>query len=496
MISIKSFVTLPLIALSFNAFAARNSADLAAQYFIEESFGVKNVEPVDWAQPPLGCVEEMIPHIPSRPCLDLTQVASPLKDWPPNLSSEDRDYWYGQRRGILYCRAAEVLRREAIQPGSQSAGAIESAWMAVDAVSDYDTKVKAIYEASERYGVPPHVLTGAVYQESMFSELGISSDGGNYSCGVEQINLIGWCGWANAQSSADKTALGWTQAPIDCRDSNLINLNLITPFYNIALSRLDGLPGYRLNKSHFQDIQLKDVISEWPKADSATNIVRYQAVTSFINNCADPRYGILAKANELRSIYSAYLSPAMKAKDRYLGKTRFARQCREVAKDDAYPLHAGWLMAVASYNAGPRAIDAVTHYNQWSANQFNDPVTLRDFTPDKLIDSIYWSGKWNRANDKIEFTNTAGAARNWIWFKGCIAQRHIARVMQHVTLLPDFFVQSIEAPYGCSPSSRTPDGKVITSVPPVRQATPGVKNPPPLPEPRPVPNPLELSQTG
>jgi len=62
---------------------------------------------------------------------------------------------------------------------------------ASEAVNEYPTKVKAVYDASDLYGVPAHVLTGAIYQESLFSPLGISDDGGNFSCGMEQINLNG-----------------------------------------------------------------------------------------------------------------------------------------------------------------------------------------------------------------------------------------------------------------------------------------------------------------
>jgi hypothetical protein len=477
----RTFPLAVLLIFAAETNATRNAADDAAKYFSEAPATARLTStpppapPIDWSQPPLGCVEEMVPHASTRPCLDLTTVANPLKDWPPNLPQPDHDYWYGQRRALNYCRTAEVLRREAVQPGSQTPGAIETSWMTVDSINDYDIKVNAVYEASDRYGVPAHVLTGAVYQESLFSELGISDDGGNYSCGAEQINLYGWCTWANEQSAKDKAAMGWPASTVRCDDTNLVNLAFIKPFYVLAKTRLGTLPEYRLNKSHFQNIIIQDVAGQWPVADAATNNMRYQLIYSFINNCSDPRFGILATGSELKSLYTAYLSSAMKEKDRYSGSTRFARQCRKTAIDDAYPLHTGWLMAVASYNAGPRAIDAVTYYNQWSKDQFNDPATVQGFTADKIVDSIYWSGKYNTATDKIDFASVTGGARNWIWFKGCVAQRHVARVMQHVTLLPEFFVDSLEGLYPCATSSKDPNGNVITSVPPFRQTSTGVK---------------------
>jgi hypothetical protein len=462
--------------ISFTANATRSAGDTFHSYFSETPppGHVRFNGPVNWAQPPLGCVEEMVPHQANKQCLDLTQVANPLTDWPTNLSQADHDYWYAQRRGLTYCRGVELLRREAATPGSQTAGAVETSWMVSIAINDYDTKVKAVYEASDRYNVPAHVLTGAVYQESLFAELGISSDGGNYSCGAEQINLNGWCEWANAQSSADQSSMGWPTSAVDCNDSSLVNLAFIKPFYDIALTRLNGLPEYRLEKSHFQNIAVKDVVAQWPQASDATNALRYQLINSFINFCADPRLGILAKASELQSLYSGYLSKAFQDKDRYTGTDRFQRQCSQVSKDNAYPLHTGWLMAVAAYNAGPRAVDAVTYYNQWNDSAFNDPTTIQNFTPDKIVESIYWSGKYDKATDKIDFASRTGAARSWIWYKGCVAQRHIARVMQHVTLVPDFFVDSLEGQYPCAPSTKDTNGNVITSVPPDRQVSTGV----------------------
>ena len=42
------------------------------------------------------------------------------------------------------------------------------------------------------------------------------------------------------------------------------------------------------------------------------------------------------------------MSPAFQNKDRYSGSTRFQRQCMKTAKDNAYPLHTGWVMAVGA----------------------------------------------------------------------------------------------------------------------------------------------------
>lgn len=485
--SSKNICTSAILVFTFFAFtwtpkalAARNAADDVGKYFSETAppyFGQPKAVPVvDWAEPPLGCVEEMVPHAaPDHTCLDLTQVADPLKDWPPNLTVPDKDFWFSHRRNLTFCRATELLRRETAHPGSQTEGAIEISWMLTEAIKNYSEKVAAVYEAANTYGVPALVLTGAVYQESLFAELGLSDDGGNFSCGVEQINLIGWCTWANSQPAADKAVMGWPSARVSCSDSSLVNLNYIRPFYKIALTRLNGLPEYRLQKSHFQNIPQLAVENEWPAASPQVQKLRYKLIQSFINNCTDPKRGILAKANELRSLYNENLSPAFQNRERYTGSERFHRQCLEVAKDNAYPLHSGWLLAVASYNAGPRAIDAVAHYNQWTRSAFDDAQALTNFTPEQIVSSIYWAGKYNASTDKIDFSSIDGLPRSWIWYAGCVAQRHIARVMQHVTLLPEFFVDSLEGQFPCEKSTFDKDGKLIqTSVPPARKTSTGV----------------------
>ncbi len=431
-------------------------------------------KPVNWAQPPLGCVEEMVPHRSERACPDLKTVADPMKDWPANMSPSDQKYWYAQRRGINICRAEEVLRREAASPGSMKPGHVQLSWMAVDSLRNQPAKVNAIYEASRQTGVPLHVLTGAVYQESLFSELGIEDDGGNFSCGVEQINIIGWCYWANKQSAADKQAMGWPAQNIDCNNTNLLKLSLIKPVHEIATSRLNGLPGYRLNKTHYANIPLESFVSQWPSATPQVQQLRYQLIKSFVNNCSDASKGILAKAHELTGIYNSYVSSAFKAKDRYAAGEGFSRTCRGTQASNAYPLHAGWLLTVAAYNAGPRAVDAVAHYNQWNKASMNDPREIAAFTPNDIVTSLYWAGRYNPQNDLIEFNGLNGTLKNWTWFKGCVAQRHIARVMQHVTLLPEFFVDTLENGVPCARSQFDDQGNLIkTAVPEPRQKSSG-----------------------
>lgn len=473
--------TLAVLVYSATAFASPNAL-LDFQKYFPETLPPGFAKPahtssnVDWAQPALGCVEEMVSHVESAPCLDLSGVANPLVDWPTTLTQPEFDYWYAHRRGLAYCRAEELLKREVASPGSQGPNALELSWMVVESVKNYETKVNAVYEAANQSGVPPLILTGAIYQESLFAELGLADDGGNFSCGVQQINLSGWCSWANTLSEQEKIAMDWP-LNIDCSDSQLIDLKLIRPLYEIALTQLNGLPEYQLQASHFSNITQADVEPFWSKAAPEIQTLRFQTIRSFINNCTDPRRGILAKAHALAKLYNSSISTAFKAKDRYTSGDSFHRSCSQAAKDDAFPLHTGWLLTVAAYNAGPRAIDAVAYYNSWGKTEFNDSVAIQDFTPDQIINSIFWSGQYNPTTDKIDYTNLNGSPRSWPWYTACIAQRHIARVIQHVTLLPEYFVNSLDdAQHRCMKSTFDSNGVLISSgVPPDRQISSGRK---------------------
>ena len=184
---------------------------------------------------------------------------------------------------------------------------------------------------------------------------------------------------------------------------------------------------------HFGGISFPSVVRQFPAATEEQQHLRYQLANSFINNCSDINYGIMAAASELNHIYTHFIPDALKQKDRYAPGQGFQRACRYQPSDNAYPLHTGWLMAVAAYNAGPRAVDAVAYYQQWDKVAVEDPVTWDNFHADKLIESLYWAGRYNPQNDLIEFRGLNGEERNWQWFKGCVVQRHVARIVQHVT---------------------------------------------------------------
>jgi hypothetical protein len=430
---------------------------------------------VDWSQPPVACVEEVVPALPNIPCLDLSTVADPLKDYPTSLPNDQLIFWQTHKKQLGYCRAMEILAREQANPGSQSAGKVEVSWMQMIAVEHREDKITSVYEASRANKVPAQVLSGALYQESMFSELGIAEDGGNYSCGIGQINISEWCRWANDQSPDKKASLAWPQGGVDC---SAISPSIVKPFYDIALTRLNGTPEYRLESQHFSGIALRDVAPGLPPGSAAVQAKRFQASMSFINNCSLIADGIGAKAHELATLYKNFVPKGLKQSDQYLPGQKYHRACIDHGYEGAYPLNIGWLLAVGTYNAGPRAVDALAYYNNWTPDEMRHPETFQDLTIPDLVASLYWAGAYSSSDDRIHFAKLDGSATSWMWFKPCVLQRHIARVVQHVTLPgAPVLVDSLEGAVHCAKSDFDPStGALIKSgVPDSRQISSGRK---------------------
>ncbi len=429
----------------------------------------------NWAQPALSCVEDTVPEKPDRPCLDLSRVEDPIQDWPSNISDEELNYWKSRKRFLQYCRSREVTRREKADPGSQKPGTVQLAWMQQLAVEKREEKINAVYSASRKYKIPVQVLTGALYQESIFAELGIADDGGNFSCGAGQINVEEWCRWISEQTASKKADLGWPLEELACHQVSAAH---VRPFYDRARRKLGGLPDYRLNASHFSNIRFNDVVNEFPSASAETQRFRYQAIRSFIDHCSESANGIAAKANELERLYKTFVPQGLKERELYPAGKRFERQCDQRGYDGAYPAHTGWILAVGIYNSGPRAVDALAHYNRWTSADLRDVKTFIGFTPIKLVESFYWAGRYNSKTDKIHFRTLKEADASWLWFKQCVLQRHAARVVQNVTM-PNTppLVESLEGEYKCTKSVFDPvTGDLVqSSVPPHRRSSSGMK---------------------
>lgn len=424
--------------------------------------GQETVAPaIDWSQPPLARVETVIPDTPDRPCPDLTQVLDIAKDPIEALvAPEELSYWKGAKYRLPYCRAREILRREAAAPGTFTAGTLALSTMRIQSTMNHELKVAAVYAASRASGVPPMVLTGALYQESLFAELGISDDGDNYSCGVAQINLYEWCKWANSVDTKKKLEIGWPERGHVCQTGDRL---WVKPFLEIARKKKGG--GTAVESSFFEGIGFADVVTGFPTADASTQQKRFRLASSFVKNCTNPTNAIAAKANELADLYRVFIPSGLKR----------AQQ----TSAGPYPLHVGWLLAVGAYNAGPRVVEAMIHARAFTSAQLEDPNTFENFTPMDLVTSLFWAGKWNPVTDNMQVTTRAGQTTEMKWIKLCIVQRHVSRIVEHVTLatVTTPLVHSLETEYGsCSHGERDPQTKALlkTGVPEIRQTSLGL----------------------
>jgi hypothetical protein len=413
----------------------------------------------DWSQPPLQCIENVIPAEPTRTCIDFSGVNDLTKD-DPAVSAEELQWWKDRKFQFGYCRSKEVLRRERANPGSMTATAVQIAHMRMRAAQDGDLKINAVYDASERYGVPPHILTGAIMQESIFSNLGVTDDGGNFSCGIAQINLSEWCAWAEAQSDTKKTAMGWPAGGVNCNTE--VSRSFVQPFHQIGLRRLGDLPEYRLEISHTQNIPIESVASAWSDASSSVKRRRYQITKSFLDNCGKPVDAIHAKAFQLKSLYTRVVPEGLKQHETYAAGEKFNLRCMRPLNSRVYPVQTAWVMAVGAYNAGGRVQDVMASTQRWSREDLARKSTFANFTSgdgsrgfnvQDLVASIYRAGRYNSSIRKIEMNNLSGEEMQWNWFKICILQRHVARVVQHVTRPGVTLVQNLEGEAGCSPTN-------------------------------------------
>lgn len=364
-----------------------------------------SADPIDWAQPPVGCVEELAP-----------------KDTP-----------------------------------------------------DRAEKIDAIYAASETQGMPPQVLYGAFMQEAYFSNLGISADGDNYSCGIGQLNVREWCEFANSSDAATKAAIEWPSTPLPC-DRATMTSGIVKPFYEIAKSRAPHLKDHERGSEYYQGIAFASVAKKIeavvapvatdgtppiPPIEITPEVVRarYTATSSFTRYCNDLSANIRAKALALRILFDTELPAPLQRLDTYAPGQRFARKCMR-PNGKVYPLHTGWLTAVAMYNAGKYFLPRVASYYRWTKDSIQTDAAWAGFNPVKLILGLHGGGKYNPETQELNYLDLDGNPIEASWYKACIVQQHVERVVRYAAL-PGIRIAPVLEP------------KCTRAVPPQRQASSG-----------------------
>ena len=375
-----------------------------------------------WENPAVQCPEKLLPE--GHACPDFTAVKNIWDEFPADMTEEEIREWKQNRAPDLKrCRYGELLRRESERAGTFTPVQVQIAWMVTSGAKNPEKKLSAIVSASKLYGIPPHVLLGAITQESLLASLGISPDGGNYSCGIAQLNISEWCEGMKSLPESRRLELKWPA--VSCTS---LSSSLVTPFYNIASARLNGRPEYRIDASDFAGITAADV--NLPEKT-------FSAVDSFIRNCQDDELSIRIKAANLKNLFVNFVPAPLRNREVYATNER-PSSCRISNTTNYWPLHTGWLLAVAAYNAGPRVKGLVEHYYQVKNNEF--PV----ITPKDLIEALHWGGKVKPGTSQVVFTDQNGKTLTQSWYKSCVVQRHVARVIQHVTKPGQTLASSLE----------------------------------------------------
>ncbi len=376
-----------------------------------------------WENPAVQCPEKIFPQ--GFPCPDLTLVRNIWDEFPISMTEAEVAEWKMNRAADLkLCRYREMLRRESVTPGSFTPVQVQIAWMVSNGGTNPEGKLRSVVSASEKFGIPPHILIGAITQESLLASLGISPDGGNYSCGIAQLNISEWCQGMKSLTQAERDNLKWPA--VDCGSVSGSN---IEPFYEIAFKKLGDRPDYQINASDFEGIT---------QEETGLGTKTFLAAQSFIKNCQNDDLGVRFKAAVLKNLFLNYVPSPLQSRERLTPESSRPSDCRVQNTTPYYPLHTGWLLAVAAYNAGPRVTGIVEHYYQVARNEF--PA----MTPKDLVEALHWGGKVKAGTSVVSFTGQNGKTMTQSWYKSCVVQRHVARVVQHVTLPGQTILKSLE----------------------------------------------------
>ena len=113
-----------------------------------------------------------------------------------------------------------------------------------------------------------------------------------------------------------------------------------------------------------------------------------------------------------------------------------------------YPLHTGWLTAVAMYNAGKKFLPRLASYYRMTKASIETDAAWAGFTPLKLIEGLDGGGRYNPETKELNYVDLDGLPIEASWYKACIVQQHVARVIGYVTRSGKTVAKSLE-PTGC-----------------------------------------------
>lgn len=281
-------------------------------------------------------------------------------------------------------------------------GSIQQA-MIQDGLSDNDALwiQNEIYAVSQQYGVPSDVLFSAIYQESDFDHYGVNLDYGNYSCGVAQINISGWCQTiANDPKYAQK--YNWP-GHIKCDSLDDLNQKIMAPFLT-AIQASRPMTKSGTEPADYLKLPPQQMIAQMPGGNYESKRLYYDAAMSFGAHCSDIQIGIVAMAKSLREVNHDYVPAELKR---------------------VHP-HTAWVIADAIYNIGPVLVTLLQNAK--------GPGVWKTLDPQKVVDilSSYYAKR--PANATLDTTFTAHSEddgdQQVKYFMTCVNQRHIEHILR------------------------------------------------------------------
>jgi hypothetical protein len=389
---------------------------LFISFFIQTASFAQKSHEVDWQQPGIGCIEDLYLHRlkPSEKCADLQTTSINAQD----LSAD--------AHGI--CSAREVIRRETLKPGSQPKDLSLFAWLMLHSLIDREEKIQAIYNAAENTGMPPQFLYGILELESKITDLGITVDSENYSCGTGSLNLTQWCEWMTKQDEITQRVLGWP-AHTPCDDRHVAASLVGSVFHQVFDENTPWIT--QMDSSRYAKVDDRVILAELKKLHPQSSYVlrkkQLSAIRSFTNHCFMPGYSIPATAFSIKKIYDELIPEYLKVQQRFLPGQAAPISCLRSYRSEYFPMHPGWMLAYAAHNMGDEAVDIFDYY--FREERQKNP--MRTFTAQDVIDGLFWGGKLSTIDGKqyiTHYQNSSREPQSIDFFWPCIAHSNVFNV--------------------------------------------------------------------
>lgn len=317
-----------------------------------------------------------------------------------------------RKDGAYYQDQVQILKITA----DRNSEDYQNAWTYIKAAEHSAEKINEIYAASEKYNIPPMILFGSLAQESSLQEMGLAKDYFNWACGVGQLNINYWCGWANQADAQTQREIGWPRQEVDHFHAQnprfsvcgtfFIVPEFIRPFHQAAMSQMQAelgaqAPEYMLEERHVLSGRPVSFADSYPMlqtmaqyyfpnnalaASAEAQNLRYKMAQNFVTHCSEHRYGIDAAAFTFKKTFDALPAEIRNAQAYQPTELRLPI-CKSTIKSDHFPISIGWLLADAIYNAGPELLPGVMTYQRQSG------ISWENFSPENLVDAINYTLK-------------------------------------------------------------------------------------------------------